>query len=1263
MAQIQPWSLRELSGSTTLLLNAPIFSTSKKGVLEDLLPPPHILVRNPPRDQLPAEPPQFCEDSPSFVSFVRHMLPHASRDNSCPHHRGNSHVSQVSEVFGLIRVSQQATFPGQSNTLDPELYITPLDQDSGPSEQLRIISKSTRRTKVRMAKKRRSLQALFIPSFLTAPPSPTDVTAANYNVTRMRSQSAADQTAYPYASHGGRSASESSVGDSPPDFLLDDDPFANLSAPSASSRPSPAPPLLPVTPLPPKPRSPLTPNTPEIKPSFLASPSRAVTPLSPPGVSRALSGRARPAYQKPAFATRPSLPSLDTLARMNVVVTKKVRKGRVGAGLPFEPWDNLDSPSTPSTSQESIAILPPPESSGLADTRPADFVADLELDFLDFLDDEHLDLSRAGDPPSFGHLHPASPTQPDLSYSADSEASFDEELSSPPFSRTASELSMLTRSTSLSSTSSIESSHGHQWPSFSSYNVSSSSAEDSDAFNSPPDDYFTFPSSRYSSNIMSDPYWSSEFMYDTFDFDHTSHNALFSDVNYLGESPTAYEPGTSAGTIRPSMEPKTKPTDVKVASASFASTRDSQVDGGEAVDGAGRDEHQSQHGGFSRSWEQGKGGGSGRVNGGSRAGNGYASGNGRAGINGRGDDEDEDKKRTHRSTFSTPSDSDSSDSESEDSMDDHGVPARARASGSAPPSDDDVPLAQRIPTALRAQRTIRRQVREEREQRRAARAMRNAESASAPSRQHLSRPPGAGDPLQSAPMSSSQEAALHASRSSRRPRTKTLPASEMQPFNPEDLTRKLQTMEVAQPPISQHHRSNSGNASKRERSGSSRPGSAGRDTSDPKGFQPFASMPHSPQEGSRTLRLMRSFHRSEKKVDDHRSVPMPFDSERKIGRSLTRTRTRADTSTSNAISPRSYAAQISHDESLLKLPPRRSAEEGRKHVKVNHDTKPPSASIELERSPRPSLQQRPPVPPLPADVVSGSSHTSRGTAAQQRIFVGDMQRFNMVEIGPSTNAGNVIEMVEAQGTLKGWVGSGGWMVWEVAQDFGMERPIRSFELLADVQASWNKDKMMNTFIIKLTPLAVPLSRSAMPTASPMHSGYIEWETKRGKWNKRWLQLREHSLWLSKRDNGRDEVLLCSLSNFDAYFITRPYKAPRPFSFAIKSTDNLSFFENTADYLHIFSCGEKEGAAWMEAILLARSYVLFQERNVLFNPKATGGNAASNSTSLSRAGTRKSSSARPAQTLLAVPPPFTGNTQHMAHSNDVFEPGSLLRKLA
>ena len=69
--------------------------------------------------------------------------------------------------------------------------------------------------------------------------------------------------------------------------------------------------------------------------------------------------------------------------------------------------------------------------------------------------------------------------------------------------------------------------------------------------------------------------------------------------------------------------------------------------------------------------------------------------------------------------------------------------------------------------------------------------------------------------------------------------------------------------------------------------------------------------------------------------------------------------------------------------------------------------------------------------------------------------------------------------------------------------------------------------------------------------------------------------------------GRDETLLCPLSNFDAYYVTRSHRSPKPFAFTMKSTDNLSFFENTADYMHNFSCSEKNGQVWVEKILVAR----------------------------------------------------------------------------
>jgi len=96
----------------------------------------------------------------------------------------------------------------------------------------------------------------------------------------------------------------------PPAFLLDDDPFANLSTPPLSPPPSFRPPYTPTSTLTPL-RSRLSSN--------ISSSSLPSSPL----VSHSFSVRVRPASQKPAFPPRPSLPSLNTLAQIDVHLTPK----------------------------------------------------------------------------------------------------------------------------------------------------------------------------------------------------------------------------------------------------------------------------------------------------------------------------------------------------------------------------------------------------------------------------------------------------------------------------------------------------------------------------------------------------------------------------------------------------------------------------------------------------------------------------------------------------------------------------------------------------------------------------------------------------------------------------------------------------------------------------------------------------------------------------------------------------------------------------
>lgn len=69
--------------------------------------------------------------------------------------------------------------------------------------------------------------------------------------------------------------------------------------------------------------------------------------------------------------------------------------------------------------------------------------------------------------------------------------------------------------------------------------------------------------------------------------------------------------------------------------------------------------------------------------------------------------------------------------------------------------------------------------------------------------------------------------------------------------------------------------------------------------------------------------------------------------------------------------------------------------------------------------------------------------------------------------------------------------------------------------------------------------------------------------------------------------GKGDEFLCSLSVFDAYIVTRIHKSSKNFTFAVKSTDPITLFENKSDYLHVFSVPEDTGVAWVESIWQAR----------------------------------------------------------------------------
>jgi hypothetical protein len=192
-------------------------------------------------------------------------------------------------------------------------------------------------------KKRASLSSILIPPFLLYPlPSLSDVTASTRprSSTRTRSPSstqASEPIPTPNPQLSEAASSLSSRNSPPPDFLLDDDPFANYTGArplqpyleSSTSPPRSRPPSLSRRTSVKQPRSPLAtePSSPVMSPSSSPPPVHSRLASSPTRSPSSLpvSGRQlRPAYTRPAFAARPSLPSLHTLSQTDFIYPIKV---------------------------------------------------------------------------------------------------------------------------------------------------------------------------------------------------------------------------------------------------------------------------------------------------------------------------------------------------------------------------------------------------------------------------------------------------------------------------------------------------------------------------------------------------------------------------------------------------------------------------------------------------------------------------------------------------------------------------------------------------------------------------------------------------------------------------------------------------------------------------------------------------------------------------------------------------------------------------
>ncbi|CUA68763.1 Cell surface glycoprotein 1 [Rhizoctonia solani] len=568
---------------------------------------------------------------------------------------------------------------------------------------------------------------------------------------------------------------------------------------------------------------------------------------------------------------------------------------------------------------------------------------------------------------------------------------------------------------------------------------------------------------------------------------------------------------------------------------------------------------------------------------GENGGQGYQGNNG-SGNGGNGNDRNDGRQ--------APEDSDETESGSESEERVRRVPSSVVGSQSMPrpppPSDntmnrqhtdssdesDDVPLAQRLPTALKAQKSIRLQDkadREERRQRRLERMQKRAAERGLPT---------GGEGGVVADDLAKRLLGVQLGPDSSRDRSLSSPRTPMR------MSHEPNAALLPAPGVRSRTTSNVSHATRSKTH--TRNGSLEQQTPNPPPAACSCPYPAPPMPASKTA-LSRNGTLSRPRA----SQDSPREAARNLTRSGTMSRHRGGTKTDDE----GESSRVARSRS----------------IKDPSGTRPPMPPMPpMETLPVPARNRRPSQPePYVPPVV------------EQRIYIGDRQRFIVVDIGaPSTSAGDVLEMAKIRGELD-VEGPGGWQLWEQSNECGMERPVRDFELIADVLKAWNPEKRVNVLIIRHSPFCSLLKPENIPSSSPLMAGWVMWVSKPGKWSKRWLELKEHGLFVSKNEKGKDRTYLCNLSHFDGYVVTHVPRAPKPYVFAAKSIDLAGVFEKEEDSSHIFSCDGEAGESWLARILLARSYIIQQERTVLFRPANAGSALTSSKSMLTRSGTKKS----------------------------------------
>ena len=258
----------------------------------------------------------------------------------------------------------------------------------------------------------------------------------------------------------------------------------------------------------------------------------------------------------------------------------------------------------------------------------------------------------------------------------------------------------------------------------------------------------------------------------------------------------------------------------------------------------------------------------------------------------------------------------------------------------------------------------------------------------------------------------------------------------------------------------------------------------------------------------------------------------------------------------------------------------------------------PTKASRVPEPERPSHVVPAPVPSkLPPMMPAFDAPISAVNAGDRRVKVQCNQASITLPVTPSTTVKDLLN--SASVVMSEHVDPKTAILVEAFEYLGLERPLRRYEKIRDVMNSWDTDNQHLLVIMAQSECSAPGLdvKDAATTAPPENRVQMQLSSSPGKWEKRWLTLRDDGqVTASKNESGKESSNICHLSDFDLYTPTAKQKkrlrTPKKICFAVKSQQKAAMFLEGQNFAHIFCSNQKDEAdRWYKALHSWRSWYL------------------------------------------------------------------------